>query len=163
MNNNTSNVSILATTTRGAKLISNGAKAVWVMGRQVREDGTLTHGALVAIENSTLTHDAAVLMVKARNGEAAAREELRKQAREESNTPVTVTVLPANWCGEHGNAWQVRTANTFRNRYGRVCTYCCFLPKSKVTVVRQADGSVNITMPAWVLRNNSSMVHTMVD
>jgi hypothetical protein len=49
-----------------------------------------------------------------------------------------------------------------RGRYGNYYNVCAFLPKSKVTVVPQADGSVNITMPAWLMWNNNSMICTEV-
>ena len=166
MNNTISTITVLTTTNRGAKLITDGTKAVWVMGRQVREDGSLTAGAREALEASTMTDAEARLLVAARAGEAAAREELAAKRREENkakaNADVTINVRKENFRGERGAAWQVKTSTQMRGRYGNYYNVCAFLPKSKVTVVPQADGSVNITMPAWLMWNNNSMICTEV-
>lgn len=167
MNNNTASVSILATSRRGAHLVSNGTKAVWVMGRQVREDGTLTAGAREAIENSEMTHDEAITLAAAINGNREAAEELREQRREaariENDREVTINIARENWRGEHDNAWQVRTNNTFRNRFGKTCSACEFLPKSRVIVIPQPDGSVNVTLANWLLKAKPSMIYTEVN
>lgn len=168
MNSNTpATVSILATSRRGAHLISDGSKAVWVMNRQVRDDNTLTAGAREALATSEMTHDEAVKLAAAINGNREAAEELREQRREaarvENDREVTINIARENWRGEHGNAWQVRTNNTFRNRFGKICTACEFLPKSRVIVIPQPDGSVNVTLANWLLKAKPSMVYTEVN
>ena len=168
MNSNTATatVTILATSHRGAHLVTNGTKAAWVMGRQVREDGTLTAGARESIELSDMTHDAAVQLAAAISGNREAQEQIRKEryeaARTEANAEVTINVTADRFRGEHGNAWQIRTDNTYRNRYGKTCFAYEYLPKSRVTVVPQPDGSYNITLANWLLREKPSMVYTKV-
>jgi hypothetical protein len=47
---------ILATSKKGAKLITDGEKVTWIMPKQMRSDGTFTEGALKALDESTKTY-----------------------------------------------------------------------------------------------------------
>lgn len=50
-----SEIKVLKTSSKGAKLITDGNKVAWIMPRMTREDGSFTDGALKALKESTDT------------------------------------------------------------------------------------------------------------
>lgn len=146
----TPNIIILRQTERNALLITDGERVAWVMGRTRRADGSFTPSALKALAEGKLRseYDAEL---EAREKAFEARKMERKQAREQSKLPASITI-PAAVKLENGSdkSYKIRT-NAMQRLYGKLVHIYQYLPKSLVSVSYDEAGNTILTMPRWYL------------
>ena len=146
-------ITILRTTARGAHLITDGERVVWVMGRSVRADGSLTPSGLAALTASDKTYTQWQAEEAERELWRTDREAAREKAFQEGKVATTIELPSPRVLDYNEKAWKVRTLRT-EYRYGRCCSVYEYLPKSVVTIVR--DGvRAKLTMPKWFLAKNA--------
>lgn len=147
-------ITVIKTTERGARLITDGNKVAWIMGRYMRSDGTLTPMGQHALENGKTYADWL--------DEEKYREELKEAAREErrrqfevSNEKIAVSIDARRIDNGTEKAWRLRTDAT-RRLYGKIVHVYDYLPKAHVKVAVNGT-SATLTMPRWVLHSHSWM------
>lgn len=148
----TSAITILRTSQRGAHLITDGTRVVWVQGRSVRPDGSLTPTGVAALTQSTKSYADWQKEEAERELWRTDREAAREKAFQEGKQPVTITLASARVYDHSEKAWKIRTLRT-QVLYGKVCSVYEYLPKSIVSVVGDGTHS-RLTMPKWFLAKN---------
>lgn len=153
-------VEILRTSERGAKLVTDGTKAAWVMGRMVRPDNTLTYGGVQALAEGKMTdaeaRDYDNYLTRQREEREAARAAARAEAAKKR---LTVELPQSRWFGNAGKAYKVWTGDYTWNMYHKQVRQFVYLPQSQVEIISAIDGVVRLNMPEW-LTNQHSRVWT---
>lgn len=151
-------VEVLRTSERGAKLVTDGTKAAWVMGRMVRPDNTLTYGGVKELEAAKMTdaeaRDYDAYITKQREEREAARAAARAEAAKKR---LTVELPQSRWFGEAGKAYKVWTGYYTWNMYHKSVREFVYLPKSQVEVISAIDGVVRLNMPEWLANQHSGV------
>ena len=132
-------IRVIYTSQRGAHLITNGVKVVWIMARCLREDGTITPSGLQALEASDKTYDDW-------QRQQAEREEDRKRTKE----AVSLTFDAANIRDNGEKSWAYKTNDMYYNRYRRLCHSWEYIPKSQITIVESTATYITMSMPRWL-------------
>ena len=145
-------ITILRTSQRGAHLITDGSRVVWVMGRSVRPDGSLTPSGLDALANADKTYAQWQEEEAARELWRTDREAAKEKAFQEGKEPTSVSLPVARVTNGSDKAWKVRT-NDWKWLYGKQVSVYNYLPKSVVSV-EFTDGLAVLTMPKWFLNKN---------
>lgn len=158
------NYEILKTSARGAKLVTDGKMVCWLMGRFVREDGSLTPCGLVDFSNATKTLDEyrteeSVRAVK--NAMFEAKRAMDREAfikaqaelREMEKRPYDVIFDKSAIVGETDKAYKIWAGRT-QVLYGKVCKAYEYLPKSMVSIEYDGDRA-KATMPVWLFKQKS--------
>lgn len=137
---------VVSTSARGAKLlVADNGKAVWVMGRSVREDGTLTDSAIKALNESEWSKEDALASVKT-------RDEYKKQKSEFFKEIVNCTIEKKFFKDYNEKCFKVATTDCERV-YGHTCHVYTYLPKSVVSKVSEGKDHVILAMPRWMFGN----------
>lgn len=144
-------VEVIATSSRGAKLISNGEKACWVQGRWVRKNNTLTPRGEAALENATMTHADAQDYQAYKQRRAEEREAEKEAFRKSQREKVEVRIRKAFYGGmtESGKAYKIWDGGYFNNKYKKPCKHHIFLACSQVDMKENED-SVTFLLPKWM-------------
>ena len=144
-------VEIIATSARGAKLVSNGEKACWVQGRWVREDNTLTPRGEEAMETATMTHADALDYQAYKQRRAEEREAEKEKFRQSQREKVEVRIRKAFYDGltESGKAYKIWNGDYYNNRYNKPCKHHVFLACSQVDMEENED-SITLHLPKWM-------------
>ena len=145
-------ITILLTSQRGAHLITDGSRVVWVMGRSVRPDGSLTPTGLDALANADKTLAQWQEEEAARELWRTDREAAKERAFQEGKEPTSLSLPVARVSNGSDKAWKIRTNSTTR-LYGKQVSVYNYLPKSVVSV-EFSDGLALLTMPKWFLGKN---------
>ena len=146
-------IAILRTSQRGAHLITDGTRVVWVMGRTHRADGSWTPSALTALAESEKSYAEWQKEEADREQWRTDREAAREKAFQEGKLPTSLTLPLLRVTDYNERAWKVCTLRT-KVLYGKVVSVYEYLPKSMVSVEFTGDKAV-LTMPKWFLAKNS--------
>ena len=148
----TTTITILRTSARGAHLITDGNVVAWVMGRSVREDGSLTPSGVSALARSEQSLSDWQEQEKMRELWRTDREKAKELAFQAGKEPVVVTISRDRFTDYSDKAWKVRTDRT-KYLYGKWVSVYEYLPKSLVSAALASD-KVEMTMPKWFRDKN---------
>ena len=137
-------IKVIKESERGALLITNGERIAWVMGHQMRKDGSFTKGALEALANGKT--------IEEHEAEQAAWKAARERKFQDGKAPASVSIADERITDYSEKAWKVRT-DEHQYLYGRWCWCYEYLPKSMVSVKRDAN-LATLTMPKWFLEKH---------
>lgn len=144
---------IIRTSPRGAKLITDGTRQCWIQSRWMRPDGTLTPAGLANWANARLNSEV--------EDAQRAREQARQSFAEAQKAPVTVLVRANILVGESDKAFKCWTG-AFQTLYGKRVKCYDYLPKSLVSAVKEGE-DMKITMPRWLFNKNGWIGNVVTD
>ena len=156
----TSTITILRTSQRGAHLITDGTTVAWVMGRNLRADGSWTPSTYTALAEGKPYADWQKEEAD-RELWRTDREAAREKAFQDGKLPTTIDLPLVCVTDYSAKAWKVRTLRT-QVLYGKVCSVYEYLPKSIVSVAFE-DGKARLTMPKWFLSKNGWLNDLVLD
>ena len=138
---------ILRTSSRGAKLISDGIYTAWVKSSWVRPDGTLTPAAMNALLNSNET-----IETTEKNLEIA--QERREQARKDreeaflAGKEIVCFEVEPGVIYSQGKCWKYVVGKGL-NIYHKLVNIYEYIPKSQMTI-RRENNKVYCECPKWL-------------
>lgn len=147
---NSSAITVVRTSDRGAKLITDGVRQTWIQGRWMRPDGTLTAAGQAALETAPTIEEVEQRAKEREEARAKAREEGAKmECRDYRNSD-----NPIYRVGETEKAYKIWRGNYIR-LYGRVVRSYIYWPKSLVHMIWNAEGQVTtVAAPRWWMQAN---------